>query len=109
MDYLGIFLLMFGIFHLIISVICLSFTPYEIYCEVRKEKGERSAIKELILIIGFCLIPFFNFVIIGGIINSWISNDPTSPKNIANPDFTPPPKKEKKYKGIKNRFDILDI
>ena len=42
-------------------------------------------------------------------IDNWLANDPTSPGNMADPNFKPPPKKEKKFKAIRDRFEILDL
>ena len=45
---------------------------------------------------------------------SWINNDPTSPKNLNNPNFQLPEKKKKKKKKkkekpVEDRFEIMDL
>jgi len=42
-------------------------------------------------------------------VSGWINSDPTSPTNIEDPDFVPPPKKEKKPNPVDSRFDIMDL
>ena len=103
--------------------ISLLILPVPIYYFNRDREGKRKSILFAILSGLICLIPIINliFLIMGSwaigkdFVEKWIDNDPSSPQNKNNPNFVPPvkkepkPKKEKKYKPIKTRSEILDL
>ncbi len=107
----------FLLIYLITTGISMIVLPIRTYTLNKKECGKRKAIIKAIEGGLWCFVPVLPIIAVGMVCywkikektNKWIDNDPTSPKNIANPDFTPPLKKEKKYKGIKSRFNILDL
>lgn len=87
------------------------------YSRDKKRFGKRYAIMESIKVSLLCFIPYvvFGFILCSAVsafherIENWIERDPTAPRNINNPDFVPPPKKEKKFEPIKSRAEILDL
>jgi len=97
-----------------ISIIVM---PIRTYLMGKKSHGQRKSIFVAFQVAGLCLIPYLAFcamiyvafLTIRDKIGNWMDSDPTSPKNLADPDFVPPPKKEKKFKPIDNRFDIMDL
>ena len=103
--------------YLITTGISISVMPIRAYFIGKNKDGKRISIIRSFEIAAICLIPYLAFyaflyvsyLVIKKRLNSWIKADPTNPKNIADPDFVPPPKKEKKFKPIKDRFDILDL
>jgi len=59
--------------------------------------------------VGLVIVIYLIFDYIAHETNEWVKRDPTSPRNIRDPNFIPPPKKEKKFKAIKDRFELLDL
>jgi len=59
--------------------------------------------------IGFCAMVYVSYLTIRDGVNEWTNGDPTAPKNVSDPNFTPPPKKEKKVKPVESRFEIMDL
>ena len=87
------------------------------YTDTRKKSGKRKAQLAATKAGFMCLVPFFPpvgvFIVLcmyfQDKIKKWADADPTDPKNVADPKFNPPPKKEKKFKPIKDRFEIMDL
>jgi hypothetical protein len=80
--------------------------------------GKRMSVIESCKVFILCmLIPYIGFVALVYVsfrwlrkeTDNWVKSDPTNPKNIADPNFIPPPKKEKKVKPVEDRFEILDL
>ncbi len=107
------------IIYVINSAIAAPFFSYLLWKDQRQGHGKRQAF----------ICAFFGFVaglipgsilgvllaLFGGavdFITKWVSNDPTSPKNIEDPNFELPKKKVKKIKKskpIENRFEVMDL
>jgi hypothetical protein len=103
--------------YLITTGISLTVMPIRTYKMGKKKYGKRKSVMVAFQVAGCCLVPYVGFcaflyaTYVGSKkgLKSWLKADPTSPKNIADPDFVPPPKKEKKAKPIDSRFDIMDL
>ena len=102
---------------LIISIPILILLPYFDSLKNGKRKaiiaGVQGFFWGLIPIVGM-LFAGVTIYIIGGEyikkwVKKWVENDPTSPSNMSNPNFTPPPKKVKKVEPINSRTEILDL
>jgi hypothetical protein len=83
-----------------------------------KKYGKRKSVVEAFVVaglclvipyIGFCAMTYTSFLWVRTTTNEWVNGDPTSPKNASDPNFTPPPKKEKKVKPVESRFEIMDL
>lgn len=102
--------------YLITAGISILILPIRVY-NINKIKGKRKAIIEFFYLAGLCLIPYIPFFAMIFVIyeevkekiEKWVRNDPTAPRNKNNPNFISPPPKKKKFKCIKNRFEILDL
>lgn len=103
--------------YLITSGIALIVMPIRTYRMGIGTYGKRKSIVTALMIAFLCLFPYIGFcamlyVTFSAIKNGtkeWINRDPTAPKNVADPNFIPPPKKEKKPDPVKDRFEILDL
>ena len=103
--------------YLITTCISASVMPVRAYIMGKDKHGKRKSIMVAIQIYFLCYLPYIAFVACVYVtfkwskksFEDWVNQDPTAPKNINDPDFVPPPKKEKKFKPIKDRFDILDL
>ena len=103
--------------YLITTGISISVMPIRTYFIGRKKFGKRKAVMVAFQVAGCCLVPYVGFAaflyatVVGSKkgLRKWLKSDPTSPENMADPNFVPPPKKEKKFKPIRDRFDILDL
>lgn len=104
----------------ITTVINIILLPVKEHKKKLKEHGKRKAYVDFITSFFFCFIPVVVFIMVvcfeiedaNKKLKKWIDKDPTNPKNIADPDFVPPPEKVKKTKPIEpinNRTDILDL
>jgi hypothetical protein len=104
----------------ITTVINIILLPVKEHKRILKEHGKRRAYMDFITGSLCCFIPVIVFIMLvcfelGDLkknVKGWIDKDPTNPKNIADPDFDPPPKKEKKIKPVEpinNRTEILDL
>jgi hypothetical protein len=104
----------------ITTVINIIILPVKEHKHLLKEHGKRKAYADFITGSLVCFIPYIVFIMLmifelGDLnknLKKWIEKDPTNPKNIADPDFDPPPKKEKKVKPVEpinNRTEILDL
>lgn len=103
--------------YLITTCLSATFMPIRTYIMGKDKYGKRVSIIKALEIFMLCFIPYLcfcamiyvSYLNVKDRLNGWVNQDPTSPKNMADPDFVPPPKKEKKFKPIKDRFDILDL
>ena len=101
--------------YLISTGINLLILPIKSYLAKRKHFGIRrsifysleSAFYCFLPIIGSCALIYLAYCFVNKGAGEWIKNDPTSPENIADLNFNPPPKK--KLKPIRDRFEILDL
>ena len=104
----------------ITTVLNIILLPIKEHKRLLKKHGKRKAYMDFITGSLFCFIPYIVFIMIvifeiGDLnknLKKWVAKDPTNPKNIADPKFNPPPKKEKKVKPIEpinNRTEILDL
>jgi hypothetical protein len=103
--------------YLITTGISIIVMPIRTYHMGKEKYGKRKAVMVAFQIAGCCLVPYVGFcaMVYAAMVSSkrglkgWVKDDPTSPKNLSDPDFVPPPKKVKKAKPIDSRFDIMDL
>lgn len=103
--------------YLITTGISLAVMPIRTYHMGKEKYGKRKAVMIAFQIAGLCFVPYVAFcamiyatyTTIKKGLSGWVKDDPTSPTNIADPDFVPPPEKVKKVKPIDSRFDIMDL
>lgn len=114
---MGIWMLLnIYLFQLVVSVPSLALILYFIHLKYGKRKaiikGIQGFLWACVPIIGLLFTGATIYIIGGDYIKEWIKNDPTSPENVKNPDFIPPSpkkKKEKEFKPINSRSEILDL
>jgi hypothetical protein len=103
--------------YLVTTAISFIIMPIRTYLIGKNEYGKRKSFVVALYIAMICFIPYIGFcatVYVGYLyskkkMENWINSDPTSPTNKSDPDFVSPPKKKKKAKPIKDRFEILDL
>ena len=103
--------------YLITTGISIITMPIRTYLMGKKKHGKRKSVMVAFQIAGCCLVPYVAFIAMIYVFTkwsknsfkNWIDKDPTSPINIADPDFVPSLKKKKKVKPIDSRFDIMDL
>lgn len=99
------------------TILSLLVFPIRTYLMGRKKHklGKRRCILKSIEITFYCFIPVLSTIALFWVlytvcnkrIKKWVENDPTDPKNIADPSFKPNP--SKRGKPVKSRFDIIDL
>lgn len=103
--------------YLITTGISIIVMPIRTYHMGKEKYGKRKAVMVAFQIAGCCFVPYIAFaamlyatyITIKKGLSGWVKDDPTSPTNIADPDFVPPPEKVKKVKPIDSRFELLDL
>jgi len=101
----------------ITTVFNIILLPIKDYKKEKERDGKRRAIANFIGSFFLCFVPYIIFIMIicweiGDLrkkMDKWIDKDPTSPMNVADPDFVPPPKKVEKVDPIVDRNEILDL
>lgn len=106
--------------YLITSGISLIVMPIRTYHIGKDQFGKRKSILTALMTAVMCLFPYVGFaaliyvafMAIRSSTKEWISQDPTAPKNVADPNFVPPQKKEiviSNDEEVNNRAEILGL